>query len=138
MVNNLPKPRIYIKLPTGIWVEIKGKLKRVIASKTKSGKTRRTISYSLIGESLDDEPKIRGTPTNTFYISSTRVTKYILKILDEEMLSTVIIVIKPITKEIYEVNVYNATNKIIDKIKGIAEEMKIVRQPSRKKQIKGA
>lgn len=127
------KPRIYVKLPTGIWVEIKGKLKRVVATRTKSGKTRRAVSYSLIGESLDNEPKIKGSPAGTFYISSTRVTKYILKILDEEVSNTVVIVVKPLTKEVYEINVYNASRKVIDKIKGIAEEMKIVRQPPKKK-----
>ncbi len=129
----MSKPRIYVRLPTGIWVEIKGKLKRVVATKT-----RHAVSYSLIGESLDDEPKIKGTPIEKFYISSTRVTKYILKILDEEIPSNVVLVIKPLAKEVYEVDIYNASRRVIDKIKGIAEEMKIIRQPPKKKTIKGA
>ncbi|ADI31382.1 hypothetical protein [Staphylothermus hellenicus] len=119
---------IYVKLPTGIWVRIKGKISRTIVSRNKS---KRSISYTLLGESIDKPPKTNNDPQAKYYISATRVTKYILRLLDETRTSKYIMIIKPITKEKYEVLIYGNSAEA-RKAHKIAEEMNILKQPPKK------
>lgn len=116
---------IYVKLPTGVWVRIKGKIERIV--KVRGKKDKQSISYTLIGESLEDKPSVDRRASKVFYISSGNVTKYLMKILDYNIDKPVII--EPYTLEIYRVKVYD--RDIAIKIMKIAEEMKIMRNPRR-------
>ncbi len=118
---------IYVKLPSGTWMKITGKLKRVInISRSKKTGRKQSISYTLIGESLDSKPRVNGRPTASFYVSSGSVTKYILRLLDEELDAKILI--EPVNLEIYRVRVYGNKSDA-GRIYSIAEEMKIVRHP---------
>ncbi len=118
---------IYVKLPSGTWMKITGKLKRVInVSRSKKTGKKQAVSYTLIGESLDSKPHMIGRPISTFFISSGSVTKYILRLLDEEFNAKILI--EPISLEVYRVRVYGG-KKDAEKVYSIAEEMKIVRHP---------
>jgi hypothetical protein len=119
---------IYVKLPSGIWIRIKGKIGRIISSKTRG---KQGISYTLLGESLDDEPIISDEPVMKYYISSTRVTKYIVKLLDETKTRKYILLIKPVTKETYEVIIYGDREEAV-KTYTLAEELKILKKPPKK------
>ncbi|ABN69658.1 hypothetical protein Smar_0551 [Staphylothermus marinus F1] len=119
---------IYVKLPTGIWVRIKGKISRTVVSRTKG---KRSISYTLLGESIDNPPEINSDPQAKYYISATRVTKYILRLLDETNSSKYIMIIKPVTKETYEVLIHGNSVEA-RKAHKIAEEMNILKQPPKK------
>ncbi len=119
---------LYVKLPSGTWMKITGKLKRVVrvASRSKKGGRRQSISYTLIGESLDSKPAVQGRARNVFYITSGSVTKYILRLLDEEFDAKVFI--EPHGIEVYKVRVYGGKDAAALLMK-IAHEMNIVRHP---------
>jgi hypothetical protein len=116
---------IYVKLPTGIWVRITGKMERIVKSRRKE---RQAISYTLVGESLDGKPGVKGRASTVFYISSSSATKYIIKILDYKIDKPVII--EPVSIEVYKVRVYDRDLGV--KLRKIAEEMKIIRIPKKK------
>jgi hypothetical protein len=117
---------IYIKLPHGAWMRIIGKLKRAVAvSKAGRKGKRQSISYTLIGESLDSKPKIRGKPVGEFYVSSMSISKYILKIMDEKDAQGKVVV-EPLDLEVYVVRVYDGS-RLLERLKRIAEEMKVLR-----------
>lgn len=130
------KNGIYVKLPIETWVWIKGKISRVVISRIKG---KRTISYTLLGETIDKPPQIGSEPVRKYFISSTRVTKYILRLLDETSPSKYTMIIQPITKETYEVTIYGSSEEAY-KAHKIAEEMNILKQPPKKllKNIKAA
>ncbi len=127
--------KIIIKLPSGTWLRITGKLKRVVKVSGKSKKRRQAVSYTLIGESLDRPPRMSSEPVDVFYVSSGSITKYILRILDEDIKGTIII--EPLNPSVYTVKIYK--DKITaSRIKKIAEEMKIVRHPRKTKTSKAS
>ena len=122
--RDLKKPTgIYVKLPSGQWIRIKGKISRVIIIKSKG---KKSISFSLIGESIDKPPEPTSSNPEKLYISSFRVTKYILRLLDETNPKKYLIIIKPITKETYQL-IMQGNSEEIEKAKRIAEEMKLVK-----------
>ncbi len=115
------KKEIYVKLLSG-WIKIKGKLR----SPTK--KSSKAI-FSLIGESIDEPTDNEDEAIGTIYVSAYKITKYILKLLDEDIDGKIIV--KPLTKETYEVTLYNSSNNTLNKLKRIAEEMKALKQPKK-------
>lgn len=127
--------KIILKLPSGTWLQITGKLKRVVKVSGKSRKRRQAVSYTLIGESLDRPPRINSEPVVVFYVSSGSITKYILRILDENIKGT--IVIEPLNPSVYTVRIYKDKSTAL-RIKEIAEEMKIVRHPRKTKASKAS
>ncbi len=114
---------IYVKLPSGQWIKIKGKISRVVILKSKG---KKSISFSLIGESIDKPPEPTGSNSEKLYISSLRVTKYILRLLDETNPKKYLVIIKPVTKETYQL-IMEGNSEEIEKAKQIAEEMKLIK-----------
>jgi len=108
---------IYVELPRKTWVKVKGRLGGIATSKK--------VGQTLIAESLDGKPEIKKKPIDTYYISSTSVTKYIYKLIDSNLHRTSLIVIRYIDVEKYRVEIYSGRVKEIRKI---AEEMNIIRK----------
>ena len=111
---------IYVKLPNNTWIKVKGKLGGIVA-----GKSGRRTGYTLIAESLNKINKPGGKPSLVFYISSTKVTKYIYRLLDNKLEKKLGVIIEYVKPEIYRVEIYG--DKAGEAYK-IAEEMGIVRK----------
>ncbi len=111
---------IYVKLPNNTWIKVKGKLGGIIA-----GKSGKRAGYTLIAESINKIHKNKSKPDIVFHISSTKVTKYIYRLLDKKLDSKLKIIIEYVRPEIYKVEVYGKEFKEAYKI---AEEMGIVRK----------
>ena len=118
-------PTIYVLLPSGRWVWVKGKMIRVIVSGTR----RSNVAHSMVGETLEEEPRL-GSPTASFYVSSTKVSRYIMRLLDEELDAT--LVIRPVMKSLYRVEVYGGGRKAVSRLREIAESMKALRVPKKR------
>ncbi len=125
------KPEIYVKLPSGTWVRIIGKIERIIRVRGRK-RERQVISHTLVGESIENKPDIPGKTATTFYISSSSVTKYLMKILEYNIDKPV--VFEPFTPEVYRVKIYDKNVAI--KLVKLAEEMKIIRHPKKKSSVK--
>ncbi len=119
-------PRIYVLLPSGRWVWVKGKMVRVVST----GSRRASVAHSMVGETLDEQPRPQGRPVSVFYISSTKVSRYIIRLLDEDVDG--IMVITPVTKSIYCVELYGFTRRDVARVKEIAESMKALRAIKKK------
>ncbi len=122
-------PGIYVKLPSGTWVKIQGKLERLVRTSRKGrGKPKTSVAYTLIGKSLDNPPKKPSGVPERIYVSSSRITKLIIKLLDEIKIDKEIILVWPRTKETYVIEIYYPRRAIVDRIRKLAEELKILRQ----------
>ncbi len=122
-------PGIYVKLPSGTWVKIQGKLERLVrASRKGKGKMKTSVAYTLIGKSLDNPPQRPSGVHERIYVSSSRITKLLIKLLDEIKIDKEIIFVWPRTKETYVIEIYHPRRVIVDRIRRLAEELKILRQ----------
>lgn len=122
-------PGIYVKLPSGTWVKIQGKLERLVrVSRKGKGKPKTTVAYTLIGKSLDNPPQRPSGVHEKIYVSSIRITKLLIKLLDEIKIDKEIIFVWPRTKETYVIEIYYPRRVIVDKIRKLAEELKILKQ----------
>lgn len=110
--------KLYVKLPSGNWIRVKGKL-----SSSSSRAPRRAV-YVLLAELVDEPEVVEEKPLKEFYISSTRATKYIHKLV-ESMDDEACIVIEFIRPEVYRVAVYSDKKDVAH---GIAIEMGITRK----------
>ncbi len=105
-------------LPNKTWLYIKGKIGGIVA-----GKSKKKTGYTLIAESIDGF-KTNGRPSHRFYISSTKTTRFIYRLIDQGLHRKTCIVLKYIDIETYVVEIYGKHGK---EIKSLAEEMGIVR-----------
>ncbi len=122
-------PGIYVKLPSGTWVKIEGKLERLVrASRKKQGKVKTVVAYTLIGSSIDNPPEKPGGEPEKIYVSSSRITKLIIKMLDEIKIDKEVIIVRPRSKETYIIEIYNPRKTTVDKIRRLATDLKILRQ----------
>ncbi|MEM0380484.1 MAG: hypothetical protein QXX35_05010 [Desulfurococcaceae archaeon] len=105
--------KIFVKLPNGNWIRVKGRLSGLTRSKS----SKKTV-YTLLAESVDKPDVLKEKPVKSFYISSARVMRYIYKLLDQvdEDNEELIIVIEYYNPEIYRVNVYNDEEDVAYKI----------------------
>lgn len=87
---------IFVKLPSGKWIKIKGVMTQVLVSKG-----RRSVRYVLTGESSDQPPELK-SKYRSITIPSTRVNK-VLQILasDYARENSGDIVIEPSSREEY-------------------------------------
>ncbi len=111
---------IYVRLPNRSWIRIKGILGGIVA-----GKSKKKTGYTLIAESIEKLDNMPKKPVIVFYISSTRVTKYIYRLLDRGLHNKALVVIEYVRPEIYKVTVYGSR---VDEVYEVAEEMGIVRK----------
>ncbi len=114
--------RLYLKLRSGTWLLIKGHGTTTPASGTRV--------VGLIGESLDGEPMVRNEKIDTIYISAFKITRYLLKILEEEIKGTLLAL--PVTKDTYKIEIYGAPKNYVNKLIKLAEEMKALKIPKKK------
>jgi len=111
-----------VKLRNNRWIKIKGFLSGL------TGVRGRRTSYTLIAESID-QPSIDSVKKAlTMYISSTAVTKFIYRLLNENYDANNTIVIEYIKPEYYRVRVYGSNP---EKIYELASSMNIVREKGR-------
>ncbi len=115
---------LYVKLPSGLWIRVKARVRKP----ENVGPGVRV--FGLIGESLDGEPSVNGDPAGSFYVSAFRVTKYIIAVLDEGIEGD--IVVKPVTRETYKVEIYGAPRRYVERLKEIAEELKALKTLKKK------
>ncbi len=118
------KKGIYIKLPSG-WIRVKTRIGYEIGDVVKRMRYRRVPILGLIGEGVEEEP-IGDKIVGRLYISAYRITKYITRVLDERVSGLVII--KPITKETYELTLYDSTKNYLKKLEKIAEELNALKK----------
>lgn len=90
-----------------------------------TSKTGKRTGYTLIAESIDELPKFKKKPDITFYVSSTRVTKYIYRLLDKKLDDKITIIIEYVKPEIYKIELYGKNSGEAYKI---ADEMGIIRK----------
>ncbi len=122
-------PGIYVKLPSGTWVKIEGKLERLVRVTRKGkGKPKTTVAYTLIGKSLDNPPQRPSGVHEKIYVSSSRITKLLIKLLDEIKIDREVIFVWPRTKETYVIEIYYPRRVTVDEIRKLAEELKILKQ----------
>lgn len=105
--------RLYLKLRNGTWLLIKRRGTIVPLSGARV--------FGLIGESIEGEPSIECEKIDTIYISAFRITRYLLRILEEGVKGTLLAL--PVTKETYKLEVCNAPKNYVNKLIKIAEEM---------------
>lgn len=87
---------IFVKLPSGKWIKIKGVMTQVLVSKG-----RRSVRYVLTGESLNQPPELKSR-YRSVSIPSTRVNK-VLQILANDYVKEGKgdIVVEPLGREEY-------------------------------------
>jgi len=119
---------IYVKLPSGVWIRVKGKFGGIIASGKKS-----TQAYTLVAESIPALPFKNTPPKKEFYVASTAVTRFIYRLVDEKIHERSRVVIEYLRPEVYVVRVYSGDAK---KIYSVADEMGIVKGGIRKQRLK--
>lgn len=105
--------RLYLKLRNGTWLLIKRRGAIIPLSGTRV--------FGLIGESVEDELNIECEKIGTIYISAFRITRYLLRILEEGVKGTLLVL--PVTKETYKLEVCGAPKNYVNKLIKIAEEM---------------
>ncbi len=118
--------RLYLKLRSGTWLLIKGRGSFAPVSSSRI--------FGLVGESIDGEPSIDLDKTDTLYISAFKITRYLLKILEEGL--EAVVIASPVTRETYKVEVYGGSRKYVEKLRKIAEELKALKIPRKKVGLK--
>ncbi|MET1159885.1 MAG: hypothetical protein ABWW65_02890 [Thermoprotei archaeon] len=114
---------LYVKMPNGKWIRVKGKYGGIVAR----GRTRKSTQAStLIAESVNSF-KVTNKHYDSFYISSTSVTKYLYRLIEEKLHEKNLIIVEYIDPEKYRVKIYTNDNRP----RSIAEEMGIIRQQSK-------
>jgi len=114
--------KLYLKLRSGTWLLIKG---RGAVAPISGARV-----FGLIGESIDGEPMVGDEKNSTIYVSAFRITRYLLKILEEGIKGTLLAL--PVTKETYKLEIYGAPKNYVNKLIRIAEEMKALKIPKKK------
>lgn len=114
--------QIFVKLPSGSWIKIKGRL-----SGLNTGRSSKKTTYTLLAESIDKPELNIDKPIRVFYVLSTRVTKYIHKLLEylDNYNEEICLVIEYFKPEVYRVKVYSDEKDIAYKI---ALDMNIVKK----------
>ena len=114
--------KLYLRLGSGTWLLIKGRGAIAPVSGARV--------FGLIGESIDGEPMVGDEKISTIYISAFRITRYLLKVLEEGIKGTLLVL--PVTKETYKLEIYGAPKNYVNKLIKIAEEMKALKIPKKK------
>lgn len=114
--------QIFVKLPSGKWIRVKGRL-----SGLSSSKSLKKTTYTLLAESIDKPNIIVDKPIRSFYISSTNVTRYIHKLIDhfDKDSGEICILIEYFKPEVYKVIVYSDEKDIAY---NTAVEMNVVKK----------
>jgi len=110
---------IYVRLRNNTWLKVKGKIGGIVTSRV------RKTTYTLVVESLDEPPHIDDPPDKRFYITSSKVTRYIYRLIDHGYDKNNIVLIKYLDPEKYLVETYGSGSR---EIYSVAEELGIVRK----------
>ncbi len=125
----MTKKGVYVKLSSG-WIRVKESVRRPVSTSSRKSKTSlKGFLFGLIGEGVDGEPK-GSREIGRLYISAYKVTKYIMRVVAGKVDG--VVVLKPVTRETYELVLYDSTKKYLKKLEDIANELNALKKkPSR-------